>query len=168
MSTAVTIHARPGPSPNGSGVLARNVLVELDALRRVYLTKVGRHRRYLASEAADGTVTLTPVGPGSVAAQPIPEAAELPAEPPRGPRPARPGGRGNGVAKDHVRDRILTTVRAAGDGGASAADIVDAVGAARSWVFVILKELVGDEVLAKTSDRKYACTEIGETATQTG
>ncbi len=42
--------------------MANEILLELDARRRVSFGKIGRpeHTRYLARENSDGTVTLTP------------------------------------------------------------------------------------------------------------
>ena len=39
---------------------AHNVLLELDARRRVSLGTLAKHNRYLAAVTADGTITLTP------------------------------------------------------------------------------------------------------------
>lgn len=142
--------------------LATNVLVELDGRRRVHLSRVGRHRRYLACEKEDGTIVLTPVDvfQASTAASP----------------PANPAGNGNGgappgepdsppgpkisPARLSTRDQILAAVGAAGRNGIPAGDIVKQVDGTRSWTYVILAELLQDGDLAKTSDRRYVRVDV--------
>ncbi len=144
--------------------LATNVLVEVDGRGRVYLGRLASHHRYLANQKADGTLTFTPVVvmTPEKASRIVAAANAAKADPEPGAEPGESGDQSNGVGPepdpgrrvpwDTACDQVLAAVRAAGPDGIRSRALLPKVGAARSRVFLILRELVGSGELARNGE----------------